>query len=154
LGEVDAIRHLKQAVEDSDRLGYRPDQARRVAWLAEAYQLHANSNEAAELGERALELARRFQERGNETWALHLLGDLAAGTTSPDVATAEARYGQALVLATELGMRPFVAHCHVGLGRLYRRTGDPARAREHLVTARAMYREMDMEFWQTRAEPV
>ena len=25
----------------------------------------------------------------------------------------------------ELGMRPLIAHCHLGLGKLYRRTGDP-----------------------------
>ena len=30
---------------------------------------------------------------------------------------------QAVTLATELGMRPLVAHCHLGLGRIYGRTG-------------------------------
>ena len=32
-----------------------------------------------------------------------------------------ASYRQALGLAEELGMRPMVAHCHFGLGKLYRR---------------------------------
>jgi hypothetical protein len=49
-------------------------------------------------------------------------------------------------------MRPLVAHCHLGLGKLYRRTGDHAKADEHLTTARAMYREMDMEFWLEKAD--
>jgi hypothetical protein len=49
-------------------------------------------------------------------------------------------------------MRPLVAHCHLGLGKLYRRTGDRARATEHLATATAMYREMDMRFWLEKAE--
>jgi hypothetical protein len=49
-------------------------------------------------------------------------------------------------------MRPLVAHCHLGLGQLYRRTGDPAKAKEHLTTATAMYREMDMQFWLDKAE--
>ena len=44
-------------------------------------------------------------------------------------------------------MRPLVAHCRLGLGKLYRRTGDRAKAAEHLMTASAMYREMDMGFW-------
>ena len=49
-------------------------------------------------------------------------------------------------------MRPLVAHCHLGLGKLYRRTGDQAKAEEHLTTAKAMYREMDMGFWLEKAE--
>jgi hypothetical protein len=49
-------------------------------------------------------------------------------------------------------MRPLVAHCHLGLGTLYRRTGDSAKAHEHLATATAMYRDMAMTFWLERAE--
>ena len=70
----------------------------------------------------------------------------------PSREQADAAYRQALALAEELGMRPLVAHCHLGLGKLYRRTGDRAKAREHLTTATTMYREMDMGFWQQQAE--
>ena len=59
---------------------------------------------------------------------------------------------QALALADELGMRPLVAHCHLGLGTLYRRTGDRAKAEEHLTTATTMYREMGMTFWLEKAD--
>jgi hypothetical protein len=48
-------------------------------------------------------------------------------------------------------MRPLVAHCYLGLGKLYRRTGDDAMARE-LTTATTMYREMGMGFWLAQAE--
>ena len=61
-------------------------------------------------------------------------------------------YRQALALATELGMRPLVAHCHLGLGKLCGRTRDPNKADEHLTTAAAMYREMGMTFWLEKAE--
>jgi len=37
-----------------------------------------------------------------------------------------------------------IAHCHLGLGALYRRTGKPQQAREHLTAATTMYREMGM----------
>ena len=63
-----------------------------------------------------------------------------------------AHYREALALATELGMRPLVAHCHLGLGKLYRQTGDGAKAQEHLGTAATMYREMDMVFWLDKAD--
>ncbi len=36
--------------------------------------------------------------------------------------------------------------------KLYRRTGDRAKAGEHLTTASTMYREMDMGFWLEKAE--
>ena len=49
-------------------------------------------------------------------------------------------------------MRPLVAHCHLGLGKLYRRTGDRQEAQEHLAAATTMYREMDMRFWLEQAE--
>ena len=48
-------------------------------------------------------------------------------------------------------MRPLVAHCHLGLGKLYRRTGKREQACEHLTTATTMYREMDMRFWLEQA---
>ena len=49
----------------------------------------------------------------------------------------------------------FFAHCRLGLGKLFRRTGKRDEARDHLTTARALYREMDMRFWleQAEAEP-
>ena len=51
-----------------------------------------------------------------------------------------------------LRMRPLVAHCHLGLGKLYRRTGKREQAQEHLTTATTMYREMGMTFWLEKAE--
>jgi hypothetical protein len=71
-----------------------------------------------------------------------------------DAELAETHYQQATALAAELGMRPLAAHCHLGLGKLYRRTGNGAKAQEHLTTATAMYREMDMGFYVAQADRV
>jgi hypothetical protein len=49
-------------------------------------------------------------------------------------------------------MRPLVAYCHLGLDKLYRRTGKREQAQEHLTTAIMMYREMGMRFWLEQAE--
>ena len=70
----------------------------------------------------------------------------------PDLESAEEHYRQALLRADELGMRPLVAHCHLGLGTLYRRTGKREEAHAHLTTAMTMYCEMGMNFWLERAE--
>ena len=45
-----------------------------------------------------------------------------------------------------------MAHCHFGLGKLYRRTGQRPEAQEHLTTATSMYREMGMTEWREKAE--
>ncbi len=52
----------------------------------------------------------------------------------------------------QLAMRPLQAHCHLGLGKLYRQTGKRQQAETHLTTATTMFREMDMRFWLAQAE--
>jgi hypothetical protein len=55
--------------------------------------------------------------------------------------------------ALRLSIR-LVAHCHLGLGHPYGRTGDRAKAAEHLTTAAAMYREMGMGRQHAGARPL
>ena len=95
-----------------------------LAHLGEAHLLAGRRDDALAVARRALDLAHRQKERGNEAWVLRLLGEIAAQADPPDLESAEAHYRQALARADELGMRPLVAHCHLGLGKLYRRTGD------------------------------
>ena len=83
---------------------------------------------------------------------LRLLGEIASRHDPPDVEKAEQHYMQAVTLAEELGMRPLIAHCHVGLGKLYRRIGSRQQAEEHLTDGVAMMREMEMGVWLEKAE--
>ena len=69
-----------------------------------------------------------------------------------DGGRAEADYRHALALASEIGLRPLVAHCHLGLGKLHRHAGRRNQARGHLTTAATMYGEMAMRFWREQAE--
>ena len=103
---------------------------------------------------RALTLARERSERCHEAYALRLLGEVAAHGDPPGVETAAGRYRDAMNLASEIGMCPLVAHCHFGLGKVYRRTEkrEQQEAQEHFTTATTMYREMDMRFWLEKAE--
>jgi hypothetical protein len=83
--------------------------------------------------------------------ALHLLGEIAPHPDRFDAASGEGYYRKALALDEPRGMRPLIAHCHLGLGKLFRRTGKRQEAHEHLTTATTMYREMDMPFWLDQA---
>jgi class 3 adenylate cyclase/tetratricopeptide (TPR) repeat protein len=120
--------------------------------LAEARLLGGQIDQARSVAEGALDRCRRSTQRGFEVYALNVLAEIAAHRESHSIEEAQSYYGQALALATDLEMRPLVAHCHLGLGTLYRRTGDRAKAQEHLTSAAAMYREMDMSFWLEKAE--
>jgi class 3 adenylate cyclase/tetratricopeptide (TPR) repeat protein len=120
--------------------------------LGEAQMLSGRLEEAHALAEQALTLARAHQERGNEAYALRLLGDIAAHRDPAERESAEAHYRQALALADEFGMRPLLAHCHLGVGTLYATTGHRQQAQAELSAAIALYRAMDMTFWLPQAE--
>jgi tetratricopeptide (TPR) repeat protein len=120
--------------------------------LGEAHLLTGHLEEAHTLAERALTHTRTYKERGNEAYALRLLGAIAAHRDPLDVAQAEAHYQQALTLAAELGMCPLQSHCHLGLGALYARIEQREQARAELSTAIALYRTMEMTFWLPQAE--
>ena len=83
---------------------------------------------------------------------LRLLGEIAAHGDPQDADAARRHYTSALARSEELGMPPLQAHCHLGLGRLFLRTGKHPQAQEHLSRAVTMYRELDMGSWLARAE--
>ena len=118
--------------------------------LGRTYLLLGRLDEARRLGDRAVELLS--SQPGGVAHALHLLGDIAAHSDGLDAGRAEACYRQALALAEPRGMRPLVAHCHLGLGKVCRRTDKLEQGREHLTTATTMYREMGMTYWLGKAE--
>ena len=115
--------------------------------LARACLMLGRLSETAELGHLALR-----SSSGYSADVRHLLGDLATHDDQFDPETGESHYRQALALAEPRGMRPLVAHCHLGFGKLYRSTGKREQALEHLTTATTMYREMAMTYWLETAE--
>ena len=139
---------LEEAISENIRTGTRS--AAHWARLSEVCRLVGHGEEAWQHACQALDLARQ-QSRGEEL-ALYQLGVVHAHAAQPEVAQAEAHYQQALALAAELGMRPLVAHCYLGLGTLYLKTGRPEQARAELSAAIALYRTMDMTFWLPQAE--
>ncbi len=148
----EGISWLQQALTAYESAGIGWFHSISVVELGEAYLLADQVEDVRACAERAVMLARECGERGSEAWALRLLGEIGAQQDPPDVAKAEEHYREAMALADEVGMRPLQAHCHVGLGKLYRRTGKREQAQEHLTTATTMYREMDMRFWLEQAE--
>jgi len=152
LGRAGEARQLLDECLTAAATKMRSAEPVRIAWLAEAHLLAGRTVEAREVAMRALELARERQTRGAEATVWHLLGEVASRSEPPDREGARAQYGCALALAEELGMRPLIAHCHAGLGRLLLRMGEPHAAETHAATATALYREMGMAHGLEQAE--
>jgi class 3 adenylate cyclase/tetratricopeptide (TPR) repeat protein len=155
LGEADeALDRLRESEQLLDRRVATGIVGGLNGWgyysLGRASVLLGRLDEARRLANRAIEFSPRH--RGFAAHALHLLGDVATHPDRFDAQSGEAHYRQALALAEPRGMRPLVAHCHLSLGKLYRRTGKRKRAQEHLTIAMTLYREMDMRFWLEQAE--
>jgi class 3 adenylate cyclase/tetratricopeptide (TPR) repeat protein len=148
----EGVAVLEEALAAMEAMGMVQWRTPLLVHLGETYRLAGRREDALALTERGLSLARDRGHRGSEAWARRLLGEIVSHADHPDAAAAEAHYGAARALASELGMRPLVAHCHLGLGKLCQRTGKREQAQEHLTIATTMYREMGMGFWREQAE--
>jgi len=144
-GALTRLREGEQLVERQAARGVGSHHS-----LGRAALLLGRLDQARSLGERAVTYTS-FR-RGGAAHALHLLGEIAAHPMRFDAESAEAHYRNALALAEPRGMRPLIAHCHLGLSKLYRRTGQREQAHEHLTMATTLYGEMDMTYWLEQAE--
>ena len=130
----------------------RSGQAFRVACLSEAYFHAARIEDALSQAKLALELSHEHQERGREAWILRLIGEIHARRDHSRTDQSEQHYRQALRQANELKMRPLIAHCHLGLGRLKAELDQGDQSRKHLSTAIDLYRSMGMSSGLRQAE--
>ena len=144
---TEGLALLEQAVERADAMEQVFAHALRLVFLADALLSLGRPKEAETQAVKALETATQHQEAGSVAHAWRALGRV---TAEGDVKRAQASYAQAVQLAERLGMRPLLAHCHLGLGQLLTRSGS-SDAGQHLHAAEALYAQLDMGFW--RAHP-
>jgi tetratricopeptide (TPR) repeat protein len=154
LGEArEALNRLREGEQLLERLAVRGFVGQR-GWayhlIGRACLLLSRVDEARRLGTCVVESFP--SQLGHAAHALHLLGDIATHPDRFDAERGEALYRQALALAEPRGMRPLVAHCHLGLGTLYAKVGQQQQARAELCAAIELYHSMDMTFWLPQAE--
>ena len=107
---------------------------------------------AADLATKALEQSRDSGRGVIAAQCLKILGDVHRHADAFDPQASALHYEQAAELTRSLGMRPLLAHCHLGRGRLFMTMGRPADAREQLETALRLYRDMGMLHWPQEVE--
>jgi class 3 adenylate cyclase/tetratricopeptide (TPR) repeat protein len=143
-GRIDeGVGLVRAAADEVESRRLLMQQAAVLALLGEACLVADRIDEASTAAQRALTLARERGQRGDAAAALYVLGE-AAARVSPAPDKAEHHYLAASALALELEMRPLLARCHLGLGRLYLRGGDRNRAEDHLLAAMRLFIAMNM----------
>jgi hypothetical protein len=117
LGEAsEALSQLQEGEQLLERLaasGYVGILGGFYQRLGRAALVLGRLDSARRLGDRAIEASPRHP--GFAAHALHLMGDIWAHPDRFDAERGEVNYRQALALADPHGMRPLVAHCHLGL---------------------------------------
>jgi tetratricopeptide (TPR) repeat protein len=152
-GRLDeGLKLLEEALSASLATGTPLAYPAHVTHLSAVDLLAGRLAEARQHVDQALDLARQQKARGNEARALFQLGSVHAHAVPADAQASEAHYREALALAGRLRMRPLQAHCHLGLGRLYAKTGRMGQAQAELAAAISLYRDMEMTFWLPQAE--
>jgi len=147
---LDRVREGEQLLERFAASGHAAYSAWAYHSLGRACLLLGRLDEARSLAGCAIESDPSHP--GFAAHALHLLGDIATHPDRFDAEMGEVHYRKALALAEPRGMRPLIAHCHFGLGKLYKWTEKRNKAQEHLTIATTMFRQMDMGFWLEKAE--
>jgi DNA-binding SARP family transcriptional activator/class 3 adenylate cyclase/tetratricopeptide (TPR) repeat protein len=143
-----AVELLERIKQVGERMNMRNMYPLIIGALSEALLETGNPDRANALANEALDVIRAQYQRGFEAETLKLSADIAR--RSPDPVLAERRYNEALLVATECGMLPLAAHCHFGLGELYRKTGGPSG--DHLHRAFDFYKGMGMTWWLKKAQ--
>jgi class 3 adenylate cyclase/tetratricopeptide (TPR) repeat protein len=129
-------------------LGY----SHRLIWLAEGHLAADDYANALGRAQEALEFTRRYKEKGQEVWSLHVLGEIARRRDAGAVEEAERFYREAITVADTLGMVPALARCHLGLGELYAQTGRGEVAQECLRVAAALFQDIGIASLRERSE--
>lgn len=143
------IGALREAVRSASEMGLLLHQPARLAWLAEASSRSGvDAKEANRIARRALRTAERQGERGAAAQATRTLGVIAAAQGS--VAMAQVHYRRAAQRAAALGMRPFIALCHLELSELLAGSASPAETAGALDIAATLCDELGLAAWTAR----
>jgi class 3 adenylate cyclase/tetratricopeptide (TPR) repeat protein len=108
--------------------------------------------DALQCAEKALELSIKNKERRYEGLSKIWIGKILGSKEK-----AQYREGEQLILEgydilKELCVRPAMAQGHFHLGELYRNSGEDLKAVEEFRKAKAMFEEMEMDYWTAKAQ--
>jgi tetratricopeptide (TPR) repeat protein len=114
--------------------------------LAEALLLGGELEKALTVGTQAVQRTRAHEERAAEAHACWLLATIH-NARAIDLDDAAGMFETATTIASELGLQPLLAHCHLGYGELHERRGLRPKAIEHRDRGQDHLDKMGMKRW-------
>ena len=148
----DGIAMAEQAVNEMNDLKIESGRSWIVGFLGYTYLIAGQAEKAVKLMQQALELAQLHGERGWVVWEHYVLGLARMAEGGAGIEKAHNLFGQAKEGARALGLRPLLARSELALGQLHRRAGQKDSARQNLVSAVCLLKEMQMPIWLQKAE--
>jgi tetratricopeptide (TPR) repeat protein len=146
----EALSLLERAASEARTTQSAYGRAMVLTQLGDAYLDVDRLDEAGKLADEALALTGPHGERGDQAWALHLLGGILA--SRGERAAALRVLQETLAQAEHLGMRPLAARTHHRLGVVHLGSGDRSLGETHVARAVELYRAMGMAHWIDQAE--
>jgi tetratricopeptide (TPR) repeat protein len=145
-----AIPVLEQAVQEA--MQYRSAQVQSwfKAFLSEAYRLNQQLDQARDLAQQGLELARRIAHRWGAALTQRTLGRIAH--SSGNLAEAQVYLQEARDTFASIHSQFELARTHLDLAGLSHVQGDTESAAMHLSTARAWFARLQVPKYVERAE--
>lgn len=113
--------------------------------LADVYRALGKVSEAVETVSRALEITDKRGERGFQAWAMLVMAGIQNAAKRPDEAINW--YERTLKQASNLSMRPLVAHCYLGLAGSHLHLGNEKQAQSENEMALQMFHALGMTYW-------
>jgi class 3 adenylate cyclase/tetratricopeptide (TPR) repeat protein len=114
--------------------------------LSEALLLAGEMEKSMAAATQVLQRARACDERGAEAHACWLLGTIHTAR-AVELETAAGMFDAATAIASELGLLPLLAHCHLGFAELQERRGLQTEAAELADRGRRLLDQLGMKRW-------
>ena len=125
--------------------------------VQELVMIHLDLDEfknAQSCAENALNLSQKNHEIWLEGISWTILGKILGKKEPPEIDRAEEHILKGIKILEELKVKPYFSRGYFFLGELHADAGQKERARENLIKAEKMFREMEMDYWLTRTQEV
>ena len=148
----DGLELLERLSSQSTFASIVPFHVLELVSLAEARLAAGHRERAREAAEESLALMRLHRQRFAEPEALRVLGDIHAADGPAGFDEAARCYREAIALASDMGMRPLLARCHLAAGLMHQLASQRSASIWHLRKAVTLLESMGMRFWLVQAE--